>query len=582
MPLFPCRRSAFRTSFAALLVVASVGCRTITADIVILNGTVLTVDPTDRVAEAVAITGDRIVAVGTTAEMRGRIGPKTRVIDLVGRTLTPGLIDSHLHFSGAAIDRFRAVDLSYVGRITDVSDSIAKRAAAAAPGAWVSGSGWDEAKFAERRMPSRRDIDAAAAGHPVWLEHTTGHYGLANGEALRLAGIDRTTRDPVGGIIDRFPDGSPTGVLRENATALVSGLIPPVTPAEREQAFARFSVALLTEGMTALKDPGIGQEDWDAYTAVRKKDSLAVRVFVLWRSGLTLAAADSLIAKVGAFTKPYESIADDRLISGGVKLFLDGSGGGRTAWVYNDWNKNGTQVDVGNKGFPTADPALFRQIVRRYHDAGFHIGTHAIGDRAIDWLVDSYAEALAANPLMDRRHSIIHAVMPTPHAIDVMADLQKRFDAAIPESSAPFTWWIGDLYASNFGQDRMARTNPFHTFATRGIRWAGASDHFVTPFPARYGIWSSVAREPLLGTYGKTPFGTAEAATVHEALRSYTIWAAHQLFLDKKVGSSEVGKIADLAVWDRDPYTVPTADLKEMRCEMTLVDGRVVYERPVR
>ena len=153
MPLFPVQRSGFRTIFAALLVVASVGCTTITADVVILNGTVLTVDATDRVVEAIAITGKMIVAVGTTAEMRGRIGPKTRVVDLAGRTLTPGLIDSHLHFSGAAIDRFRAVDLSYVGRISAVSDSIGVRAAAAAPGTWVSGSGRSEEHTSELQSP---------------------------------------------------------------------------------------------------------------------------------------------------------------------------------------------------------------------------------------------------------------------------------------------------------------------------------------------------------------------------------------------------------------------------------------------
>jgi predicted amidohydrolase YtcJ len=159
------------------------------------------------------------------------------------------------------------------------------------------------------------------------------------------------------------------------------------------------------------------------------------------------------------------------------------------------------------------------------------VGVHAIGDRAIDWVVDSYADALAANPATGRRHSIIHANIPTVHALDVMAELQRRYDAGYPEASAPFMWWIGDTYAGNFGRDRAGRLMPFQTYLRRGIRWAGASDYFVTPLPARYGLWASVARETLLGTYGKTPWGTAESIGVRDALRSYTIWAARQLFL---------------------------------------------------
>jgi predicted amidohydrolase YtcJ len=554
------------------------------ADVVMLNGTVLTVDPLDRTVEGLAIRGRVIVALGSSSEMRSWVGPKTRVINLAGRTATPGLIDSHLHFAEAALDRLLNIDLTYptVRQISDMRDSIAARARTAKKGKWILGAGWDEGKLDDRRMPSHFDIDSVSVEHPVWLEHTTGHYGLANREALARAGITAKTPNPPQGIIDRFPDGTPTGVLREKAQELVTAIIPDATAEQRVRANARFSKAVLAEGMTAIKEPGIERRQWRAYQTSRARGELGVRVFVLWSSGLTEAKAATLIKEVGAFTKPYEKMPDDHLISGGVKLFLDGSGGGRTAWVYDDWKKNGSETDTGNHGFPTADSLLFRKLVRMYHDAGFHIGTHAIGDHAIDWIVDSYAQAMAANPQPNRRHSIIHAVMPTAHAIDVMAELQRRFDAGYPESSPGFSWWIGDLYAGNFGAERMARTNPYHTFAAKGVQWAGASDHPVTPFAARYGIWSAVARETLLGRYGATPFGTAEAADVHDALKAYTIWGAHQLFLDAKVGSLEVGKLADIAVWDRNPYTIPTAQLKDMKCEMTLVDGRVVFRAAAR
>ena len=159
-----------------------------------------------------------------------------------------------------------------------------------------------------------------------------------------------------------------------------------------------------------------------------------------------------------------------------------------------------------------------------------------------------------------------------------MADLQKRYDAGYPEPSATFMWWLGDTYAGNFGAARSRRLNPFKTYLDKGMIWANGSDFTVTPFPARYAIWSAVAREPLLGTHGKQPFGSAESVDVHTALRAVTLWAARQMFLEKKIGSIEPGKYADLAVWDRDIYTVPTAQLKDMECRMTIFNGKIVYQ----
>jgi predicted amidohydrolase YtcJ len=260
-----------------------------------------------------------------------------------------------------------------------------------------------------------------------------------------------------------------------------------------------------------------------------------------------------------------------------VKIFMDGSGGARTAWVYKDWNKNGSEVDLGNTGYPLWDPAIYRQAVALYSNAGIHIGTHAIGDRAIDWVVDSYAAVLKEHPAKGLRHSIIHANTPTDHAIAVMAQLQHDYDAGYPETQAEFTWWIGDNYAANLGPERLGRLNPYQTYLRRGIRFAGGSDFDVTPLPARFGLWASVARTTLKGTWGAMPFGTAESVDVMTALRSYTAWAAHQLFLDAEAGTLEVGKSADLVVWDRDLTAVPSGGLKDMKCLLTLFRGVVVY-----
>ena len=195
-------------------------------------------------------------------------------------------------------------------------------------------------------------------------------------------------------------------------------------------------------------------------------------------------------------------------------------------------------------------------------------------------MIDSYAAAERDTAIKGLRHGIIHVNVPTDHAIAEMARLEREYDVAYPEPSASFHWWIGDNYAGNFGPVRAKRLNPFRTYQKHGILWANTSDFPVTPFAARYGLWASVARTTMLDRYPGDPFGRDEAVDVHTALKSITIWAARQLFLEQKVGSLEVGKLADLAVWDRDPYAVPTAALKEMRCLLTVFDGAVVYRRP--
>jgi predicted amidohydrolase YtcJ len=277
---------------------------------------------------------------------------------------------------------------------------------------------------------------------------------------------------------------------------------------------------------------------------------------------------------------PYVSTGDDRLISGGIKIMLDGSGGARTAWLYEDWNRDFDGRDVGNRGYPVIDPEVFRQQVLLFHDAGLHIGVHAIGDRAIDWTLDTYAEALRKTPTHGLRHSVIHANLPTVRALDLMAQLQRVYDAGYPELSPGFMWWIGDTYAGNFGPERSRRLIPLHSFLERGIRWGGSSDFYVTPFAARHGIWASMQRETLLGAYGANPYGKAESVDVRTALRSYTAWNARQLFLEDEIGSLEPGRYADIAIWDRDLYSVTAQEIENLSCQMTLFQGEIVYKAP--
>jgi predicted amidohydrolase YtcJ len=310
--------------------------------------------------------------------------------------------------------------------------------------------------------------------NPVWLTQTTNRYGVANTAALKLAGITRDTKDPPAGTIDRDSRGNPTGVLKESAQGLVASKVPPLTREQEKNGIIKIIQEFNREGMTAAKDPGIGQARWALYEELLREGKLTVRVCALW-------------------------------------------------------------------------------------------------------VVDSYAEALAAKPTKGLRHGLIHANTPTDHANDVMARLQRDYDAGYPEAQATFLWWIGDNYAGNLGPKRALRLKPFKTWVNKGIKWAGGSDYPVTPFPARHSLWASVTRTTLNGTHGSQPFGTSEAIDIRTALRAQSIWAAHQMFLDDRIGSLEVGKQADLAVWDRDLYTVPGGALKDLKAELTLVDGEVVF-----
>ena len=547
------------------------------ADLALINGTVITVDRDDSIAQAVAIAGGKIAAVGTNDHIKAHVGPATQVIDLGGRTVTPGLIDTHVHFSEA--DALFTVDLGdpAIKSIADVKQRLAQKVAELKPGEWVRGRGWDEGKLAERRYITAADLDAVAPNNPVWLTHTTGHYGVANSYAMKLAEVRRETKDPPAGTIDRDARGAPTGVMKEAAMGLVSRLVPPLTRDQQKQGIVRIIEDFNREGMTGAKDPGIGQAKWEIYQELQREGKLTVRVFALWSGARRLEDRADVMARVQANPRQAGLAGDAMLVSGGVKMYMDGSGGARTAWLYDDWNKNLTDTDKGNVGYPSTPPDAYRQMVTELHDAGVHVSTHAIGDRAIDWVVDTYDRALQAKPTRGLRHGIIHANIPTDRAIDLMARLQRDYDAGYPEASSTFMWWIGDNYAGNFGPARNQRLKPFRTFVRKGVVWGGGSDFGVTPFPARYGLWASVARATLNGTYGPTPFGTDESVDIKTALRSYTIWAARTIFLDDRVGSIEAGKDADVAVWDRNPYQVPTSALKDMRCELTLVRGNVVY-----
>lgn len=565
-------------AFTAAAITLAVAHAAAPPDLVLVHGTVITADSSDSIAQAVAIRDGRILAVGSDAAILALHGAHTRTIDLHGRTATPGLIDTHAHVADGGLGELYRVQLSDAGSIAEIVQRVRARIGQLKPGEWLQGEGWDEGKLAEHRYVLASDLDAVAPRNPVWLEHTTGHYGAANSYALRLAKISAATGDPPSGTIDRDAAGHPSGVLKEQAQELVTDLIPPPTAEQRRNGILTSLQTLHREGITAVKDPLIDQPTWDAYRQLLDAGQLSEHVCVLWGAGTTLASAREALKSIAAQPRPPASLGDGRLLSCGAKIFMDGSGAARTAWVYQDWNKDRTQIDRGNTGYPLVDPLVYREQVHLFHEAGVHVGTHAVGDHAIDWVVDTYAQVLSDKPTRGLRHSIIHANVPSDHAITVMAALQRQYDAGYPEMQPSFMWWIGDIYAANFGSTRSQRLEPLRTLEARGVRWSGGSDYSVTPLAARFGLWAAVERQTLKGTFGEHPFGSAESVDIHSALRAYTSAAAPQLFLERRIGSIEAGKDADIAVWDQNPYAIPSQEIQHLRCVMTLFEGTVVYE----
>jgi predicted amidohydrolase YtcJ len=553
------------------------------ADLVLIHGHILTMDAKDSVVQAIAIRHGVIVKAGSDAEIKEFAGhaPGLRVIDLHGHTATPGLIDTHAHIADGGVQELYGVKLSDAGSVAEVVARVKAKVALVKPGEWVTGAGWDEGKLSEHRNVTAADLDAVSPNHPVWLVQTTGHYGVANSAALKLAHVIASTTDPPAGTIDRDAHGNPTGVLKEDsAMNLVTRLIPPVTPEQMRQGILYIQQVLHSEGMTAVKDPDIFQVHWDAYKSLLDQGKLKEHICVLWHAGSTMESAHKALDEINSVPRLPAALGNGRLLSCGAKIYMDGSGGARTGWVYGDWMKDATTPDAGNRGYPQTDPAVYQEMVRLFHQNGVPVGTHAVGDRAMDWVVDTYALVEQERPQPGLRHSIIHANLPTSHAIDVMATLQKNFDAGYPEMQPGFLWWIGDIYAGNYGPKRGQHLEPFKTLLSRGILWSGGSDYFVTPVAARYGLWASQARQTAKGIYRLNPFGTAESVDIHTALRSYTTWAARQMFLENKIGSLEPGKQADIAVWDRDLYAVPAGQLKDLKCLMTVFEGEVVYTAP--
>jgi predicted amidohydrolase YtcJ len=532
------------------------------ADLVFLNGTVITVDDGQPSAEAVAVIGNRIARVGTTAEVRAEVGSETRVVDLAGRTLLPGFNDNHTHpiSYGLGLSLIDARPAT-VPTLTGLQDAF-RAAAATTPtnvrDGWLLARGYDDSRLDVRRHPTRQELDAATGGRPAFLTRTCGHLGVANSAALARAGITRDTPDPEGGQIDRDAHGEPTGLLRETAMRLVYGQFPPRTRAELKDALRAAGERFLAYGITSVGEASIRTSDeFAAYQELAADGELPVRVFTMMLIDDTLDALAGLGMRTG--------FGDEWLRIGPAKLFQDGSGGGRTAAMTTDYVN-----DPGNRGITIYDQAGLNERFARAHAAGFQLAAHAIGDLAITMILDAYENALSISPKTDHRFRIEHCGKCTPEIIDRMVEMQI---VAVPQPN--FIYELGDSYIRNFTVEQLNCSYPGRTWFDRGIVAVGSSDVPVVDCNVLRNLCSAVTRLTATGQR----MGPGQGVTIEEALVMFTRHGAFASFEEGIKGTITPGMLADLVVLSGDPRAIPAEELPSLSVEMTVVDGRVAFER---
>jgi predicted amidohydrolase YtcJ len=533
------------------------------ADILFVNGTLIPIDPAVAAAnpDAVAVRGNTIMAVGRDAEIRALAGPATRVVDLAGRALLPGINDNHTHpmSYGESLGQIDATpdsaptlaDVQHAFAAARGSDGVGHR------GAWLLGRGYDDTRLDVRRHPTRWDLDRVTGHQPALLVRTCGHLAVANSAALRLAGIDASTIDPTGGQIDRGDAGEPTGVLRERAISLIREHIPAPTKAEIKVNLRAAGARFLRYGITSVGEASIRTStEFAAYEELARDGELPMRTFTMMLIDETLDALSS----IGLRTR----FGNAWLRIGPAKLFQDGSGGGRTAAMSTDYRN-----DPGNRGITIYDQDGLDDRFARAHAAGFQLSAHAIGDRAIDMIVTAYERAHARAPRTDTRPRIEHCGLCTPDLLDRMV---KVGAVAIPQPA--FGYYLGDSYIKNFSPEQLALAYPARSWIDRGIVAAGSSDVPVVPCDPWMNIRAAVTRRTRDGQ----EMGPEQKVTIDEALAMFTKNGAYCSFEEALKGTITPGKLADLIVVDRDPRTAAPDDLHTIRTEMTIFDGRIVYE----
>ncbi len=538
------------------------------ADIVLTGGHVFTSDFARPRAEAVAVAGGRIAAVGTAAEVGRHIGSRTRVIDLAGRLLVAGFQDAHIHALDGGLGRL-GCNLHDIAP-AEYAAHIATYAASHPDATWIRGEGWPPVAFPDG-TPDREALDAVVPDRPAFLWSSDGHIAWANSRALELAGIAAGTPDPPGGRIERRADGEPQGSLHESAIWLVAELVPPNTQPEREAAILDVQRELHAFGLTAWQEMSVESEDIDAWLAVEGRGLLTGRVVGAIRGdphrGRPFAELEELRARTvgGRFRATH------------VKLFQDGIIENRTAALIEPYlGPDGGSP--GNRGDSIHDPAALGGLITRLDSARFHAHVHAIGERAVRETLDAIAVARGANGPSGLRHQIAHiqvvhpADVPRFAELDVIANAQPYW--------AVFESQMETLTLPVLGEERSRWQYPFRSLVDAGARLAMGSDWGVSTANPLLEIEVAVTRIDDAHRGERAPFLPEQRLDLATAIRGFTIGSAWANGLEAATGSIEVGKAADLALIDRDLFAPDGGPIGEARVVLTLVDGAPVFEDP--
>ncbi len=564
------------------------------ADLVITNAKVITVDEDFSIKEAVAVKEGKILAVGTSDDIKAFIGSNTKVLNLKGKPLLPGINESHMHapFFGASRPPL-ALDLTYptVKSISDIVAALEQKVTEVEPGEWIRGFGWDQGSLEEckndpSRLPRRSDIDPVSPNNPVVLTDFSVHTLLANGKALELAGITKDTPDPESGEVERDPSTKePTGIFRElKAQDMVSKAVPLLTREEKKQAILTTLSHLNANGITSFTDAAIGPggeafmygvmsaEFVDIYRELFDEGRLTARTNVLLLMGdygaLTL---EDLKKNIETFKVPTD-VDKVWLNFSGVKIFADGIPLTYTSWMNEDYVSgdagHGTSVIPGTTDQEQRENLI--EMIEYIHSKGYQIGLHATGDRAIDAAVDGFAQAFEKQPGQDLRHYIIHGDFISADKAKILA----KYNCGI--AMQPFIGaMIADFEPAVVGAERAAYEWPMRTVLDAGANLTSNSDAPVTYPNWRMGVQAAVLREGLVS--GKVS-GPEECITVEEAIRTYTINGAWQDHMEDIKGSIEVGKVADFCVIGDDIQNVDPHKIGEISVLMTIVDGKIVFD----
>lgn len=530
------------------------------ADLIITNAHVWTVDKAHPTAEAIAIAGDRIAAVGTRAEIERWRGTKTRTIDAGGKLVLPGFDDAHIHFVTGAL-QLTNVDLKDAASPEEFARRIGARAKSA-PREWVLGGNWDEQAWATPRLPTRQTIDAVTPDTPVFVTRYDEHASLANSVALKLAGVTAKTPDPPGGVIVRDAKGEPTGVLKDAAIRLVDKMVPEPTAEQRMRAIRLALQHMARLGVTSVQAMSVSYDDLDAWAQLASRKELTVRIYAVPLETEWIDRAARKTAK--DFNGPF-------LRTDAVKGFADGSLGSTTAYFFQPY------LDApGNHGL-LADEMQplegMRSRLTQADRAGRQLCIHAIGDRAISMVLDLFTDVERANGARDRRFRIEHA----QHV--ARADFNRFASLDVIASVQPYQAIDDGRWAEKrIGAERAKTTYPFRSFLDHHVRLALGTDWPVAPLDPMLGLYAATTRATL---DGKHPGGWVpeQKITMAEAVEGYTMGSAYAEFAEKEKGSIAEGKLADLVMLSDDLLKIDPAAIKNVKVELTMVGGRVVYEK---